>query len=194
MDQQISNTIRNAQKEKDIQILTGIIKVITQNIQYIKLNNLIQYQTFCLRRYEVKELNFGILTYDLFHSIYQNHSYQYKIQIEVFEKFCNIYHIYILTEDKYEETRIPRLRIIQNIIKSNALELAPYQEILLKPFESILKTLQQQLQKQDQNLDKEKEKFRLIICILQGLRLNSKEVDSFCGKNLIEQILKSVGQ
>ncbi|CAK76209.1 unnamed protein product (macronuclear) [Paramecium tetraurelia] len=187
------------QKEKDIQILTGIIKALTQNIQHIKLNNLTQYLTFCLRRYEEKELNFGnfvekrddakdlrSLSFDLLESFLSIQNVELKpILVEVFDKFA---------DDKYEETRIPRLRIIQKIIKSNPLELVPYLEILLKTFEPILKTLQQQLQKQDQNLDKEKEKFRLIISILQGLRLNSKEVDSFCGKCLTEQILKSVGQ
>ncbi|CAD8167887.1 unnamed protein product [Paramecium pentaurelia] len=187
------------QNEKDIQILTGIIKALTQNIQYIKLNNLTQYLTFCLRRYEEKELNFGnfvekrddakdlrSLSFDLLESFLDLQNLELKsILIEVFEKFA---------EDKYEETRIPRLRIIEKIIKRNPLELTPFQDILLKTFEPILKTLQQQIQKQDQNFDKEKEKIKLIIQILQGLRQNSKEVDTLCMKYLTEQVLKTIWQ
>ncbi|CAD8151177.1 unnamed protein product [Paramecium pentaurelia] len=181
------------QNEKDLQILTGIIKALTQNIQHIKLFNLIQYLTYCLRRYEEKELNFGnftekrddakdlrSLSFDLLELFFDMQSFDMKpILTEVFDKF---------NEDKYDETRIPRLRIIQKVIKKDPSALAAFSEILIKTFEPILKTLQQNLQKQDQNLDKEKEKIKLIVSILQGLRQNSKEVDDIYRKYVNKQI------
>lgn len=47
------------QKEKDVTILTGIIKALTQNTNVMRLNNLMNFLPFCLRRYDERELNFG---------------------------------------------------------------------------------------------------------------------------------------
>ncbi|CAD8147815.1 unnamed protein product [Paramecium octaurelia] len=187
------------QNEKEIPILTGIIKALTQNIQHIKLVNLTQYLTFTLRRYEEKELNFGnfvekrddakdlrSLSFDLLELFIDKYNLEIKpILVEVFDKFV---------EDKYDETRIPRLRIIQKIVRKDPVILGPYYEILIKTFEPILKTLIQNLQKQDQNLDKEKEKVRLIVQVLQGLRQNSKEVDEIYRKYVTKQIQEFVCQ
>ncbi|KAM3134251.1 hypothetical protein pb186bvf_013671 [Paramecium bursaria] len=160
--------------ETDLQILIAAVKALTQISNVIRIPNIFPGLSRVLQRFEERELDFGnfkekrddakdlrSLSFDLLEINADKQYVDYETVIkEVFHKF---------DEDKYEETRLPRLRIIQKISQIKPELIYGHIQGLSVTFSQILKQANSYIVNKDQNIDKEVEKIKVIVQIIDNL-------------------------
>lgn len=143
------------EKEKDLNILTGAIKALAQVVDKMQIVNLLDALKFTLTRFEERELHFGnfierrdeakdlrSLSFDLLEQALGKQYLDLRNTIILaLEKF---------EEDKFDETRIPRLRLLNKLGHLDNGLFRQYSSQIASAFTGIMNSFQMQLSRKDQ--------------------------------------------